>query len=170
MAPAVFLYTGICFSLNFPGVTFRKQPHRWLPSGCNCTRFLSRYFCQAENPQTNGLVGRSQAGLGDCSVCWPSWECQRQEGKRERWESLQLLIHWGKSELESFLHAKPNFLLNSKRKSCILHLVKKSKGLKFPKARWLPRKGTACPYRAGVVCTGNMDPHFLHPSRVLASG
>lgn len=42
------------------------------------------------------------------------------------------------------------FLLNTKGKSCILHLVKKSEGLKFPKARRVPRKDTACPYRAGM--------------------
>lgn len=64
---AVILHTGICFPLNFPGVAFRKQPHRHFPCRRNCTRFLSRCFCQAEIPHANGLVGRSRAGLGDCS-------------------------------------------------------------------------------------------------------
>lgn len=78
---AAFLYTGICFSLNFPGVRLRKWLHQHFPWGCDCTRFLSGYFCQAENPHSNDLAGRSQAGLETAQFADQAGSVRKAKGK-----------------------------------------------------------------------------------------
>lgn len=112
MAPAVFL----SFLHHVQESPFRKQTHRRFPHSAH---FLSCYFCQEEIPHTNGLTGRSQPRLGDCSMCWPKWGHQRQEGERKRWESIVTLNILGEITAEVVSSSQIKYSAQSQREEFI---------------------------------------------------
>lgn len=81
--------------LKFPGVTRGPIDHFHM-GGTALTSCIGVFA--KRNPSTNGLAGLEAARFAGQSGEGGGGAGQQQEGKRGGWESLQLLIHWGKEQ------------------------------------------------------------------------